>query len=166
MPVNNPTTDLVVLNAVANVMLPGSVIASQDPTNQGGLGLVFIEDLYALSLSQTPAVHLSAGNQPYQRNSLRTYIGQLTVEVCYYKRWDQTPETIAQIRKDIAADLEVLKGNLESNESLAFGAQAYAVSIPRITLSPFKGAIDGTFPNFSAIRREMFLTINLLPYDV
>lgn len=172
---NNPTTDAVILNVLAQLLpndpqtgQPNTVIGTnQIPliTQQDPTPLMYIESKYKMSLGQFPAVHLSSGGQKYAKNSRSSYVGQYVAIVEYYDRWDKQPNTIDQIRANIAADLERMKANIEDNDSLAYNSLAYATAIPSMTLSEYKGEIDEQFPGLTLVVRTLTLTINILPYD-
>lgn len=173
---NNPNTDNAVLNVLAALIL-NDVMAGQ-PNTQVGLNqqllsaqkgkpvsLVYIQNKYQMSLGPFPAVHLSTGPQTHRKNSLRTYMGQMTAIIEYYDRWDQQPNTIDAIRAGIAADLERIKANIEDNDSLAYQGQANAISTPQMSLSPYKGEFDAQFEGMLLVYRTLTLSINILPYD-
>lgn len=152
---------------VNNVAAPNTQLAAVS-TSQTGLEQIFIQNRYAMTLPTVvfPACHLEAGGQHYERNSQLSYHGLLSVELEYYDRWDLQAATIDTVRASIAADLERLKSNIESNESLAQGGIAYTVSIPHISLSPYMGSeVDDLIPGMTFIMRSMSMHINLLPYD-
>lgn len=173
---NNPTTDVVILGVLASVML--NDVTTGLPNTQIGLNqsllsaqrgkpvsLVFIQNKYQMSLGNFPAIHLSAGPQSYRKNSLRTYMGQMTAIIEYYDRWDQQPNTIDAVRAGIAPDLERIKANIEENDSLVYQGQANAISVPQMSLSPYKGEFDFQFEGKVLVYRTLTLSINILPYD-
>lgn len=167
----NPTTDSVILNVLKGLVLndpttglPNTVLGQEQMATN--TTLVYIESKYAMSQGPFPALHLSSGHQAYQRTGgPRMYGGMLEAVVEYYDRWDQQPNTIDQIRASINADMERIKANIESNDSLAYQGKNYAISIPHMTLSPYKGDIDTQFPSLTLVYRTLSLTINILPYD-
>ncbi len=167
---NNPMLDSVVLNVLAQLLpndpvtgLPNTVIGQ----NQVALGssLVYVQNKYLMSLGQFPAVHLSSGEQHYRIVTRAGYVGLFIAEIEYYDRWDTQPSTIDAIRTNIATDLERMKANIEDQDSLAYQGQAYAISIPEMSLSPYKGEIDTQFPGLTLVYRTLTLHVNLLPYD-
>lgn len=160
---NNPTTDQVVLSAIAQVA-PGY------PAANTALGLasgpVYVQQEYQmLATGQFPAVLIQAGAQGYSRMSQRTYNGQLTAILDYYDLWAETTRTFDQIRAAIAADLELMKSNLESNDSLTIGSQPLTVSMPHTTLSPYQG-IFRTENGVQYIYRRLTCSFWLLDYSV
>lgn len=161
---NNPNTDTVILGVLKNILPANTQLAAG---SQSGTGVeqIYVQNKYLMSLGNFPAIHLEAGGQHYRRNSRSTYMGGLEVIVEYYDRWDTQASTIDTIRANIALDLERAKSNVESNDSLAYGGQAYAISIPEVSLSPYKGEIDTQFPGMTLVYRAMHLMINILPYD-
>lgn len=172
---NNPTPDLVLLNAlvvILNTDTQGNYNTQLAQSSQSGTGkeLMFVQNKYKMSLSLTPAspyaVHLSSGKQSYHyAGGPRWRGGMYEALVQYYARWDTQPSSIDAIRAYLAADLERMKANIERNDSLASGGVAYAVSVPTIGLSDYKGQFDETFSGLTLIYRTMTLTIDILPYD-
>jgi hypothetical protein len=168
---NNPNTDHVILGVLKSLILndphsgqPNTILGQ----NQVSLNtsLIYIESKYAMSQGPFPALHLSSGHQDYHyAGGPRTYGGVLEAIIEYCDRWDLQASTIDQIRANIASDLERMKANIETNDSLAYQGQNYAISIPRITLSPYMGEFDTQFPGLTLVCRTMSLTINILPYD-
>lgn len=161
---NNSNTDLVIMGVLKNI-LPANTQLAAGSTSGTGAEQVYIQSKYAMSLGNFPALHLSAGIQTYSKNSLRTYDGTVTIIAEYYDRWDRQDNTIDAIRANIALDLERMKANVETNDSLEWGNQAYAISVPTIMLSPYNGELDTQFPGFTLVYRTMTLVINILPYD-
>jgi hypothetical protein len=178
---NNPNTDDVILNVMRNVMhlnlagQPCTYLASIDPGGndpaQTGLNLTYVQNKYKMALGMTAAipyaVHLSSGKQGYSKQGagLRTYIGSLVCLIEYCARWDEQQSSIDAIRKTIAADLERIKANLESNDSMAYQGQAYTISIPSMTLSDYKGTLNYEFPGLTLVERVLPITVEILPYD-
>ena len=93
---NNPNDALTVMNLLIPHLLgtptPNTTLAlnSEDGT---GRSRCYVRNLWALSQGEFPAINLSAVAQRFTRNSTSTYLGTITVKVCYYWRWDQSPET-------------------------------------------------------------------------
>jgi hypothetical protein len=130
---NNPNTDVIILNVLRNVMhlnlagQPCTYLASIDPGGSDpagtGLNLTYVQNKYKMALGISAAVpyavHLSSGKQEYSKEGagLRTYIGQFVAICEYCGRWDNQPDSIDAIRSTIAADLERIKANIESNDS-------------------------------------------------
>lgn len=161
---NNPNTDTVIFTVLKNILATNTQLATGSLSGTG-LEQIYIQNKYQMSLGAFPAIHIEAGPQHYHKNSLRTYMGGLETIIQYYDRWDQQPSSIDTIRANIALDLERVKANIESNDSLSYGGTAYAISVPDMALSPYKGEIDTQFPGLTLVFRELHLTINILPYD-
>lgn len=166
---NNPNTDVVIMGVIKSV-LPANTQLAATSLSGNGSELIFIQDKYAMSLGMNAtypiAVNIISGNQSYFRASQRTYSGILGIEINYYSRWDEQDNTIDLIWKGIATDLERMKANIESNDSLVYGGANYAISVPSIHLSSYEGEYDRTFPGLTLVYRTMSLTVNALPYDV
>lgn len=183
---NNPNVDNVILATLRSVMhlnlagQPCTYLASIDPGNpnatpplpaQTGLSLTYIQNKYQMALGMTLAVpyavHLSSGKQSYSKDGcgLRTYDGQMMAIIEYCGRWDNQPSSIDTIRATIAADLERIKANLESNDSLQYGGAAYAISVPSMQLSDYKGTLNGDYPGLTLVERTLTVLVNVLPYD-
>ncbi len=183
---NAPFVDKDILGVLRNVMhlnlaaQPCTYLASIDPGDATaspplapltGLSLTYIQNKYQMALKMTAAlpyaVHLSSGKQGYSKQGagLRTYIGSLVCLVTYCGRWDENPASIDSIRATIAADLERIRANLESNDSMAYQGQAYTVSIPSIALSPYEGTLNATFPGLVLVERTLSMVAEILPYD-
>lgn len=128
-------------------------------------GAVWVQQKYAMSQATFPACHLEAGMQIHSRNSQRTHIAQLQVIISVYARWDQQPQMIDALREDLDSDVELLLAILQDNENLAYGGQAMATSIPRYSISPYRGEIDETMVGLKAVYRTLTATVNVLPYD-
>lgn len=170
---NNSNTDVAILGTLRSVLnldadgTPCTYLA-QLSQSQTGLELVYVQSKYKMALGMTAtvpyAVHLSSGKQSYRKNSLRTYDGSFEALIEYCGRWDDQPTSIDAIRATIAADLERLKANLETNDSLSYGGQAYAISLPSMTLSDYKGELDTTFPGLTLVSRTLSVMVNVLPY--
>jgi hypothetical protein len=161
---NNPNIDLRILN-VLKQLLPANTQLAASSESGTGLEQIYIQNKYIMSQGSFPAVHLSSGTQNYKKNSLRTYFGAMQAIIEYYDRWDEQPITIDAIRANIALDLERMKANIETNDSLSFGGAANAISIPDMTLSAYKGEFDTQFPGLTLVYRTLTLMINILPYD-
>lgn len=173
---NAPVLDTTILN-ILRLLLPGyDPINGPAPNTQlaamasdgTGQNRIFIQNRFAMTLGPTPfpAVHLEAGPQTYHFNSQRTLQGQVSIDIEYYDRWDEQANTIDVIRAGIAADLECMRANLESNPSLNVGGQAYANRIVQISLSPYQGSLNDTLiPGVTLVERTLTITVLLLPYD-
>ena len=159
---NNPTTDVVLLQAVANIL-----VGYPTPNTQAGLSSypVYLQRYYDLIAgSAYPALLLSIGTQDYQRSSRSTWMGTAVVLVDYYARYDQATLELDDILATIAADLERMKGNIESNESLAQNNTAYTISAFRHVLSPYQGTLKQE-GGLNLVTRRYSVSFHLLPYD-
>lgn len=170
---SNPNTDSVIMGALQQILPVGTSLLSKNPAGtvlpDGTIltyGPVYVEDEGLMGRGPFPALLLHAGSQVYTRNSTSTYDGVATINCEYADKWDSQPNTITAVRNGIKADLEIMKHNVGRNESLQIGLTAYAVSVPRISLSPYMGMFDEKLvPGFTIVKRVMQLTINVLPYD-
>lgn len=177
---NNPTTDSTILAALKPVVLglwgAGGVaqaantqLAVASVANGGdatGADRVYIEGEYALfDAALFPAVNLYAGSQGYIRQSRRSFDGQMIANIDYYDQWSQGTRTFDQIRADLKADLERIKANIESNDSLTQDFTDYTLSTMRYNLSPYKGNII-EYDGKKLIFRQLQVYFNILTYDV
>lgn len=170
---NNPHTDTQIMGVLKKIMLVDPSTGqpnTQLGINQQNLGsdLVFIQQKYKMSLLLTQsspiALHLSSGHQSYKRAGQSTWDGSLSITAAYYSRWDNQDDTIDNIWDDIAADLELIKANIEDNDSTAYGSTNNTMSIPQILLDPYEGEFDKTFTGLTLVYRRMIIVYNLLPY--
>lgn len=167
---NNPTTDTKVLAALAQIVpgypTPNTQLAIAS-ASQTGAELVYVQTEFAMwQTALFPAVLLSSGPQGYTRKSWRSYDGVLQAFVDYYDVWEQTTRTFDQIRADIAADLERIKANVESNDSLTIGGAAMTVSAPKMSLSPYEGNFFRNEAGREFIYRRLAINFLLLDFDV
>lgn len=171
---NNNNTALVVMG-VLQQLIPVDPMTLQ-PNTQIGIAqaalnksLVYIQSKYQMSLNMTAAnpfaVHISAGRQSYRANGARMFLGLQEIIIDYCARWDDQDSTIDDIRASNTADLERIAANIQSNNSLAYGGQDYAISIPEMGFSPYKGEFDTTFPGLTMVVHTLTLNINILPFD-
>lgn len=163
---SNPNTDIVVLTALGNVIWQGTALAAMQALQTPTPPKFYVQNKYAMSQGSFPAIHLSAGPQVHRRISTNHYIGTLAALVEYYDRWDAQPNTIDTIRATIAADLEIMRSNAAKNEGLVYNNINHSTAIPQISLSAYKGEIDGeTVPGQKLVYRTMTLSISIPPYD-
>lgn len=159
---NNPNTDIAVMNVLKTILPADTALASSD--------FIFIQNKYKMALlmsqSAPKAVHLSSGPQSYERAELGGFDGQVNIAVGYYSRWDETPDTIDDIWKSIAEDLERMKANAEDNDRNEYQGLNHTMGIAKITLDPYEGMYDRTFQGLTLVFRQMVITYNLLPYGV
>lgn len=162
---SNPNTDIVILTALGNVLLPGTRLATLQAVVTPMPKPFYVQDVFEMSKGMFPAIHLSSGSQSHHRISTNHYEGELLAIVTYYDKWTSQTKTNDAIRANIAADLEIMKSNVSKNESLMYNNVAYSVSIPRITLSPYKGEFEENVAPLKLVYRTMELEISIPPYD-
>lgn len=170
---NNPNTDIAIMNTLKTLLINDRV-SGQPNTQIGidqqtlGVPLVFVQQKYKMSLlmSQTSplALLLTSGHQSYARRGQSVFEGSLSIMVDYYSRWDDQDSTIDGIWASIAEDLELIKANLEDNDSTAYNSSNQTMSVPQILLTPYESEYDKTFPGLSLVYRRMTIVYNLLPY--
>lgn len=168
---NNPNTAPVVLS-VLQALLPVDPHTGL-PNTQIGLNqvtmntaLIYIQQKFQMSQTGIfPAVNLTAGKQDYLSQGARVFAGSQEVVIEYYDRWDTQQSTIDTICASNLADLAIMQANLETNNSLDFQGKAYAISIPHISIAPYKGTFDTSFPGMTLLMHSMTVIINVLPYD-
>jgi len=165
---NNPNTDIAIMTLLKSIMLPNTQIALSSQSGNGS-ELCFVQEKYKMYLTlkqDTPtiAVNLSSGQQTYSLEAERAYEGSIDVDVNYYSKWSGLVEDLDTIYANIAADLERLKANIESNDATEYGGTNHTISIEKIVLSPYDGMLDDALPGLSLIKRIMTITYNVLPY--
>lgn len=163
---NNPVTSAILLSAVRGVITPGTALCNVT-ADTTGLSQVYIRSRYAMSQGAFPAVNLTTGVQKFMRSSQRAYEGSVIVNVTYFNEWDQNNvQTQDEIVQAMEADLERIRANLESTESMPSTTGQYiAVSIPALSVSPDKGEFDQTFGKI-LIYRTLMASIVIQPYGV
>ncbi len=119
---NNPIPAKVLLAALRTVIAPNTALTLVNASDPTGLSQVFIRSRYAMSLGLFPAVNLSTGVQQFSIVSKQSYEGGVVVNIEYYQRWDQTPQTLDTIIATTDDDMERIKANLEDNPTLAQNA--------------------------------------------
>ncbi len=171
---NNPNTDVQIFAILASCLnqFQGvyNTYLAQISVSQTAAELCFIQNKYKLSQSISAAipyaVHIASGPQRYMYSGgPRNRAGTLTAIIEYCGRWDTQASSVDTIRATIAADLERMKANLENNDSLNFGGQAYVWSMPSIALSEYKGELDTQFTGMTLIQRVMTINMQILPFD-
>ena len=153
----NPNTDVVVLQALAGILTPGTSFATKG-------GAVYIKQKYLLANGVFPALLLTPGPQYYRRNSLSSFDGEQIAIVKYYDQWAQSQQLVDAIYASIAADLEIMLANVLHNDSLTTGGIARGISIYKATLSTYEGEVEDV-DALKLITRSMELYINILPFD-
>lgn len=162
----NPYPMLPLMERIATLLVAGVEGNPPLPTFVQKGGTTWIQQKYKMSRqTKWPACHLEAGMQLHSRNSNRTHIAQVQVIISMYDRWNAKQETIDDIRAGLDSDVELLMATLQSNENLTLGNNAMATSIPRYSISPYKGEIDEQFAGMNLVFRTLTPTINVLPYD-
>jgi hypothetical protein len=135
---NNPNWDYAIMQAARQVC-----VGYPNPNTslgQSGYERVFIRsEVQMFDSGLSPAILLHAGRQQTKRSSQRTYNGMLDIYLDYYQRWNQASKTFDQIRADAASDLELMKSNLETNDSLTIGPNPNAESMPQAELDDDRG---------------------------
>jgi hypothetical protein len=164
---SNPNTDVVILNALGAILLPGTRLATLQASVSPTPTPFYVQEKFEMSKGMFPALHLSSGVQPYHKLSTNHWEGTLLAIVEYYDKWTSQPSQHDAIRANIAADLEIMKSNVSKDEGLiGSGHVQQSRSISRITLSPYKGEFDNeTIPGQKLIYRTMELSISIPPYD-
>lgn len=166
---NNPNRDAVIIAAMKNVIngypTPNTALALNS-TDGTGQSVTYAEREYdMLNTGVFPAVLLSAGVQGYTRQSRITFNGQLVVDVDYYASYTNLTAEMDDLRAFIAADLELMKSNLEANETLVgSGNVALTIAIVHETLSRYKGMLLD-YNTLKLVHRVLSVTFNLLDYD-
>lgn len=164
-PADNPNTDLVVMQAMAQVACQGTG-STQNTVVAPANVYVQSEDVLQLPATVFPLLHLESLDLVEECIG-EEYAGTLQVRATYYDRWDTQTLTMDQVWANIALDVERVKSNLMDNQSLAVGASAHAVSLPKVRTSPYRGEVDQTtVPGMTLVKRYMDITVELLPYDV
>lgn len=170
---NNSNTDLVILQTIANVMHKNvasqyCTYLAQISTSGTGAELTYIQNKYRMVLGMTPALpyaaHLSSGKQRYAKNSTFEWLGQFEAIIEYCARWDEQASSIDNIRSTIAADLERIKANIESNDALVYGGADFTISVPTMHLSDYRGTLNGDFPGLTLVERTLSMQVLILPY--
>jgi len=163
---NNPYPAITVLGAIRQVIVPNTRLTEANPSDPTGLSQVYIRHRYQMMAGAFPAVNLQTGQQQFRIWSNRVWTGILPVLIQYYDRWDQQPNTIDDILVRMDTDVEAIKANLETNDSLVVSGTAYAVSIPEILISPDLGELDSRVPGISLVYRTITAHVQMMPYDI
>ena len=161
---NTPTTDVIAMQALKQVLVPNTQLAagSSDGT---GLSQVYINALYPLTISSFPAVLLSSRDQTYMLRSRSTYGGLVDIIVAYYNRWDSQPQTLDSVYASVSADLERIRANIESNDNAVVNNVVAIEAIRSIKVSPYYGEIDHSIPDIPLVVRTLTLRCVLPEYD-
>ncbi len=161
---NNPTTDIIAMVALRQVIVPNTQLAagSSDGT---GLSQVYINASYLLSIATFPAVLLSSRGQTYKGRSRSTYTGLVDILVAYYDRWDKQPQTLDGVYASVALDLERIRANIESNDRAVLRSLTTIETLQKITISPYYGELDHTIPDVPLVVRTLTLRCVLPEYD-
>jgi hypothetical protein len=160
--VNNPNTDIAIMNTLKYLLPVNTVLASSDH--------VFVQarhDLYLfLSQGNPIALHLSSGVQSYKKAEWGGFDGQAPINIDYYASWDDQLSTIDAAWQAIAEDIERVKSNAEDNDHTEYQGANHTMSIARTTLGSYEDQYDRTFPDYTFIFRRLSILYNLLPYGV
>lgn len=164
MPLRSPNaiTDITLLGAFKTVLLGYPSLNTAIGINGNPVYLQHAGDM--LSASIFPALLLKTGAQNYERSSRSTWMGQIDLVAEYYDRWDQRPDEFDDIFAALALDLERMKANIESNESLAQNNTAYAASCYRHVLTPYDPILRDE-AGMKLVARYYTASFHLLPYD-
>ncbi len=168
MPLRSPNTPVpssTLLAAMRAVIPPDTRLPSVTTSDPTGLSQVYVRDLYRLSRGAFPAVNLTTGPQTFTLATYRGYEGLISVQVAYYDRWNESPQTIDAIRRALDDDLERIRANLESAQTLVANGQALTVAMPHLTIGPDKAELDQTFPGITMVYRTLTASYVVLPYD-
>lgn len=165
---NNPNTDIVLMGILKSILLPNTQLAASSISGTGS-ELCFIQEKYKMYLTlkqdaPTMAVNISAGQQSYSLEAYRAYSGLIAIEVGYYSKWSGQLEDLDAIYANIAADLERMKANIESNDATEYSGANHTIGLAKIALSAYDGQLDDVLPGLSLVKRTMTLTYNILPY--
>lgn len=160
----NDSNNALSLMALLAILLPAGTQLAALSVNGDGSDRMYIEDRAAMiSGSGFPACNLYSRQDTTTIHGGFEYEGQIVICVRYYDRWDTQPETIANIKKNILADLMRMAANIEDNNSLTYQGANHALSVPKMTVSE-DFAIDEETSNIKLVYRELLLTINKYPY--
>lgn len=165
---NNPVTSAVLLAAMQQVIPSETALTTVNKADPTGVSVVYVRSRYKMATTGLfPAVNLSTGVQKFQRTSQRAYAGGVVVNISYYNRWDQNNlQTQEEIIVAMEADLERIRANLETMESLPINGSYLAISIPAFSVSPDKGELDSTFSGPPLLFRTLMASVNILEYLV
>jgi hypothetical protein len=152
------------MQALKQILVPNTQLAagSNDST---GLGQVYINALFPLTLSSFPAVLLSSKDQTYTPRSWSTHAGLVDIVVAYYNRWDAQPQTLDSVYAGVSADLERIRANIESNDNAVISGFTAIEAIRSIKVSPYYGEIDHSIPDIPLVVRTLTLRCVLPEYD-
>ena len=165
---NNNNDEVSLLTAIRLVALgyptPNTALALNSVSGTG-MEVAYIQREYdMISTGTFPALLLQAGAQGAGRMSQHTFAGQFTAILDLYNRYDAAATEFDAIRADLALDLNRMRSNIETNDSLATNGAALTVSLVKYTLSPYEG-IMRNIGNLQFIYRRLILTFNTLDYD-
>jgi hypothetical protein len=161
---NNPTTDVIAMVALKQVIVPNTQLAlgSNDST---GLSRVYINAVYPLSIADFPSILISSEGQTYSSRSRSTYAGIVDIHIAYYDRWDKQPQTLDAVYASVALDLERIRANIESNDRAVVNGFTNIEAIKKITVSPYYGELDHSVPDVPLVVRTLTLRCVLPEYD-
>lgn len=152
------------LTALALVLAPQTALAAIS-TDGTGASQIQLQNAFALVQGTFPAANLWAEPLKTLPRSASTYTPSVVIHVDYYARWDEDVATLDAQWARIAADLAIMRANIERNRSCIVTATPYIESLLRITLSPYYGKINRSFSGLTVLVRTLSLTIVLPEYD-
>jgi hypothetical protein len=172
---NNTYTPSVILGAIRNIIHKDTAgnfctyLAQLSPSGTGA-ELTYVANKFKMVLAMTAALpyalHLESGRSRYRKlGGPRVYEGEMEAIFTYCARWDDQASSIDAIWQTMDADLERLKSNLESQDSIQYNNAAFAVSVPSITVGPYRGSENSNYPGLTLVERQMSAVVNILPYD-
>jgi hypothetical protein len=163
---NNPNNEIAIMETLKTILPVDTQLAEYVP-NGTGEDLIFIQQKYLMfkSLSQVAplAVLISSGEQIHVRRGQSTFDGNLNIIVGYYRRWDNSEETIDDLWRDIGIDLERMKSNVQDNDSTSYQGENNTLSVAKIGMSPYEGQTQD-YAGMTVAVRQMMIVYNLLPY--
>jgi len=152
------------MNVLKQILPSGTVLADLSPSGNG-TDRMYVKNKAALGQSGFPACLIDTGEYTGSIASHALFEGYAIISVRYYNRWEATNVTISQLELDAYVDLLRMAANVEDNNTLIYQGSEKVVSVPvyKIAQTPVP---DDTIPGIkNAFFQEMFLFINVLPYD-
>lgn len=167
--VNNPS-HLDILMPVLQQLLPVGTVLDQvaQANSSTGSARIYIEDEATLiNNGFFPACLLEPGQEIYKIGGGHVFDGDAIVNVWYYDRYDNQPNTIVSIRQAQRMDLRRMGSNIESNNILAYNGQAYAVSVtPILFAGTEKIPETKEVLGMTVVQTMMQLSIHVFSYGV
>jgi hypothetical protein len=143
---------------------------AQISTSQTGQELTYVQNKYKMVLAMSAAfpyaLHIESGRSHFiKEGGPKVYIGTLEIIFTYCGRWDDQASSIDAIWQTMDDDLERLKANLESNDSVQYGNAAFTVSVPSIGVDPYRGSLNTEYPGLTLVERKFTAMAGIAPYD-